>query len=381
MKNSSLINKILIVVIVLLALFFVSKFTGIGPFGSKVPSKDVCTSLEDVADKINEMLDGGEEGILTIYIKDLNESDLTKINFYLDTLKGNVTNIKTTVQDSKLTKVELSVNRSDASYVLDSIRDRKEIPAEKTNAIVLEKKVKDILNKYVKFSMTDFEKELAIHDYIVNNCTYGFFNDGSEKEYSAYGALVEGKAVCSGYAAAMDLLLKCAGVESRFVVGYAESSQRQADNSNISADNSRKNLKADNHAWNQVKIDGIWYNVDATWDDPVGEGPMLSHIYFNIDDELMSYTHDWKKDKYEKCDSMGSNYYGKTGTEFRSVPEMEAYCNYYFASGNKALECRINGFNVDNDNLQFLFGINGVNGVGYAVMEMGDYRILNINVQ
>ena len=379
MKDSSKISKILIIIIAAAILFFILKLTGIGPFGSKASSGNVCKSMEVVAEKITEMLDSGEEGILTVYIKDINESDLTGINFYLDSLKGNVTNIRT-IPESGYTKVELSVNRSADSYVLDSIIDGKEIPAEKTNAIQLEKKVKAIIADKISFNMTDFEKELAIHDYIVEHCTYGFFNDGSEKEYSAYGALVEGKAVCSGYAAAMDLLLKCTGVESRFVVGYAEASQRQYDNSNISMEKNKKNQKADNHAWNQVKIDGIWYNVDVTWDDPIGEGAVLSHAYFNINDDVMSYTHEWKRDKYEKCDSMSCNYFGKTGTEFHSTTELEAYCNYYFSTGKKELECRLNGFNVDNDSLQFLFGIMGINGVGYAVSDIGDYRILNISV-
>nr|MCR5293125.1 hypothetical protein [Eubacterium sp.] len=127
MKDSSKISKILIIFLAAVILFFVLKLTGIGPFGSKASSGNVCKSMEDVAEKITEMLDSGEEGILTVYIKDINESELTGINFYLDSLKGNVTNIRT-IPEAGYTKVELSVNRSDDSYVLDSIIDGKEIP-------------------------------------------------------------------------------------------------------------------------------------------------------------------------------------------------------------------------------------------------------------
>lgn len=379
MKVSSKINKIILAALLIIIAFIVCIYFDIGPFGSK--GRNMCNSMEEVADKVEEMLNRGEEGLLTVYAKNIDENELTSINFYLDTLKGNVTNIRLISQGSSVTKIELQVNRSDASYVLDSIKYGKEIPANKETAKELETKTKSILEKYIKPTMTDFEKELAIHDYIVNNCTYGFFNDGTEREYSAYGALVDGKAVCSGYAAAMDLLLKCAGVDSKFVVGYAESSQRAYDNSNIDADGVSEADMEDNHAWNQVEIDGIWYNVDVTWDDPVGDGDMLSHVYMNIDDELMSHTHKWKKSKYEKCESMAANYFRKTGTEFYSTEELEGYCNYYFVKGEKELECRINGFSVDNDDLQFMFGISGVNGVGYAVSDMGDYRILNIAVK
>ena len=379
MKNSSGINKILIFIIIILVVFFGLKAAGIGPFKLKSEG-EVCKSMEDVAEKITEMLDEGKEGILTVYISDMKEEELTGINFYIDTLKGNVTDIKTMPYSPEKTKVELSVNRSDSIYVLDSILDNKPIPAEKTNAIKLEKKVREILDNNINLSMTAFDKELALHDYIVNNCQYGFFNDGSEWEYSAYGALVEGKAVCSGYAAAFDLLLKCAGLESRFVVGYASSSQRRLGES-TTEESKRSSLKADNHAWNQVKIDGIWYNVDTTWDDPVGTKDMLSHMYFNIDDELMGMTHEWDADDYEKCDSMGANYYSKTGTDFHNGAELEAYANHFFTTGKKDFECKISGFDVNDETLQFMFGISGVNSVGYSMSEMGDYKILFIDVR
>ena len=379
MKNSLGINKILVIIIIVLAVFFISRLMGIGPFKAK-SGDEVLGSMEEVAEKVTEMLDDGKEGKLTIYIGDMEEEELTGINFYLDTLKGNVTDIKTMPQSPGKTKVELNVNRSDSIYVLDSILDNKPIPEDKTNAIKLENKVREILDKNITDTMSAFDKELALHDYIVNNCRYGFFNDGSEWEYSAYGALVEGKAVCSGYAAAFDLLLKCAGLESRFVVGYAESSQRRIDDSS-GEKSKRSTLKADNHAWNQVKIDGIWYNVDTIWDDPVGTKDMLSHMYFNIDDELMSMTHEWDEEDYEKCDSMGANYYSKTGTDFHSGAEMEAYANHFFTTGKKDFECKISGFEVNNDTLQFMFNINGVNSVGYSVSEMGDYKILFIDVK
>lgn len=382
MKNSSVINKIFILIIAILAFILISRFLGVGPFASKIPKEDICNSIDEVSKHVSDYLESGQEGMLTLYIKDVSEADLTKINFYIDTMKGNISNIRTSMYSADLTKVELEVHRSDSSYVVDAVVKGQPIPEGKDSAIKLEKKVREILGSIIKPTMTDFDKELAIHDYIVNNCKYGFFNDDSEREYNAYGVLIEGKAVCSGYAAAMDLLLECSGVESRFVVGYAESSQRSADSSGVEDKSSRKNIKADNHAWNQVKIDGIWYNVDATWDDPVGSGDSLSHMYFNIDDELMGMTHEWNREEYETCSSMGANYYGKTGTKFYNPNELESYSDYYFTSHGKGmLECQISGFDVDDNSLQFLFKINGITGASYSVMEMGDYKILNLMVE
>ena len=75
---------------------------------------------------------------------------------------------------------------------------------------------------------------------------------------------MEGKGVCAGYAFALQYLLMRAGIQSYYVVGYA----------------------GENHAWNLAKIDGEWYYVDATWDDPVYNGSddpySPYHSYFNI---------------------------------------------------------------------------------------------------
>lgn len=63
--------------------------------------------------------------------------------------------------------------------------------------------------------------------------------------YTAYGALVEGDAVCQGYALAYKLLLDKCGIDSVLVTSNEMG-----------------------HAWNLVKLDGSWYHVDVTWDDP-----------------------------------------------------------------------------------------------------------------
>jgi len=107
----------------------------------------------------------------------------------------------------------------------------------------------------VKSGMSDVEKLLALHDYLVINCTYDYGNylNGTIPwdSYTAYGALVNKTAVCNGYALAMADLIKHIGLN-----GYVVASQ--------------------NHAWNLVYVDGNWYHIDTTWDDPV---------YYTVDDD------------------------------------------------------------------------------------------------
>ena len=90
---------------------------------------------------------------------------------------------------------------------------------------------------------TDYEKIKIIHDYIVNHITYTQNND--YECHSTYAALIKGEAVCQGYASLFYRLCREAGIECRYINGIA----------------------FEPHAWNIVKLEGKWYNVDCTWDD------------------------------------------------------------------------------------------------------------------
>ena len=107
---------------------------------------------------------------------------------------------------------------------------------------------------------SDFDKARILHDYLVLTCAYDEenYNAGTipAASYSAYGALVNHVAVCNGYTLAYQKLCQAAGLECQVVRGV-------------------------NHAWNVVKIDGQWYHVDTTWDDPVPNRPNTTrYTYF-----------------------------------------------------------------------------------------------------
>lgn len=114
-------------------------------------------------------------------------------------------------------------------------------------------KVDEIISQKIKSTMTIREKIRVIHDYIINITTYDKErataienNVDMKNNYSniAYGILIANKAVCGGYSDLMAIFLNRFGV----------------DNFKISTTN---------HVWNLVKLDGVWYHLDLTWDDPV----------------------------------------------------------------------------------------------------------------
>lgn len=154
--------------------------------------------------------------------------------------------------------------------------------------------VQNIISSIIKPGMSDYDKELAIHDYIVNNTKYDYANLKSntipDDSYTAYGTLINHVSVCQGYGEAMYRLLNAAGVNCLIVVGN--------DNSGTG------------HEWNIAKISGDYYQVDATWDDPISSsGDNITHNYFNITDSQMSVDHFWDKSQYPKCTSTDYKYH------------------------------------------------------------------------
>ncbi len=122
---------------------------------------------------------------------------------------------------------------------------------------------------HVKSGMSDYQKALVLHDWLANHVAYSYDRYLSDtlvaEDYNAYGALVLREAVCQGYAEAYHILMSLCGIECYVV--------------------SSKSL---NHAWNVVKIDGQYYNLDVTWDDPVYDIlGRVNHYYFLVDNNTM----------------------------------------------------------------------------------------------
>lgn len=104
---------------------------------------------------------------------------------------------------------------------------------------------------------TDFQKVVFFHDYIISNTTYT--QEGPHHDIaSAYGALINGKALCHGYAQAMALLCSRSGIENCYATGKM----------------------VEPHIWNKVKLDGLWYNIDATSDDPEMQTELAGNLVF-----------------------------------------------------------------------------------------------------
>lgn len=109
----------------------------------------------------------------------------------------------------------------------------------------LQKKVSSIQEKLDLKGCSKEQIVLAVHDYIALHTSYDTAKKPGRKSHTAYGSLVNGKAVCSGYATASKLLLEGYGIPVEIATSDAM-----------------------DHAWSLVKLHGKWYHMDITWDDP-----------------------------------------------------------------------------------------------------------------
>lgn len=152
--------------------------------------------------------------------------------------------------------------------------------------------------QHLRGGMDDFEKELALHDWLAARCEY---EESGSSAYTAYGALVNGKAVCEGYSKAMQLLLNRAGISGFLITGQAVT-----------------NGVAGGHMWNIVTVNGKNYHLDVTWNVPKGAGRLIQHAYFNLTDEQISADHSGFDEKQSNCTAGKENYFVRMGTLFDS---------------------------------------------------------------
>jgi len=123
--------------------------------------------------------------------------------------------------------------------------------------------VDNIVNEASKYE-SDIDKEKYVHDTLAKMITY---DENMVSDQSAYGALIEKRAVCTGYAKAFQLIMIKLNIPTYFITGTANEGL---------------------HSWNLVLLDDDYYNVDVTWDDSKNT---IIYDYYNLNDKEISRDH------------------------------------------------------------------------------------------
>ena len=347
------IVPVLVVVVILGAYFFNWEI------GARLHPEHTTSDMAELSKMISDQIDAGETGGV-FYLSDINIDDIMNINDYIISLNGSVDQYIVLYKRSNKLKVQFKYDISDNYYAYQKYKNNMDIPADRPAAQKLYEQMSVVINQVIKPGMTDYEKELAIHDYIVTHCEYGYTDGANEYAFRAYGVLVHGKAVCNGYAEAMTLLLNCVDVENEIMTGYAD---------------------GELHAWNRVKLDGKWYQVDATWDDPIPDRiGYAGHIYMNVTDDIMDDMHEWNKEDYEPCDSMDYNYFKLNNMignydEFKSKVEFMA-----MRDRNAIIEYVLTDYNANTYDMSQIANVDGVYGFTYIPENYGPYEVMTINL-
>lgn len=213
----------------------------------------------------------------------------------------------------------------------------------------VENVVREISEKIVP-DMSDFEKELIVHDWLCANCAYA---DAGESAYTIVGALVNGQAVCEGYAKAAAMLLNRVGVECRVITGQAQTGSESI-----------------GHMWNIAKIDGENYHLDVTWDAQQDAGFGIHHAYFNLTDERIEADHSGFERKQTKCTAQKADFYKKQGLLADSYLKAEKLISRraeeLLKSGGGVLEIRLTDKDVFEQTAKLLFEEGRINNITEA---------------
>ena len=153
----------------------------------------------------------------------------------------------------------------------------------------------------------DVEKVKFVHDFLCHSNVYIDVDhfDQDTMNQSAYSAIVKGKTLCAGYSTAFQYYMQRLGILCGIIYGYRNSTT---------------------HFWNFVNLDGEYYAIDVTLDDPIGNPPDTYYYnYFNITDSVISSDHS----RHERSSAMPiaygmkysySNYFGsRPGSDFNGI--------------------------------------------------------------
>ncbi len=216
----------------------------------------------------------------------------------------------------------------------------------------LRTKTDSVLSK-VESSWSDYQKVKYVHDWIVLNSTPDPDNVGGTWASNAYGAIVDGRPTCLGYAKATFYMLSKLGFDVVFDIGMGTTAK---------------------HIWVKVDIDGDWYCLDTTWDDPVSSTQVdpdyISYEYFLRTDEFMSDTHTDNFDMMffnePSATATELNWYAQNGCYIESTDDAEDILNQAIkdaVAGGKEYEY-VRIFCSDVDVYDEVLSDYGTNGFG-----------------
>ncbi len=240
----------------------------------------------------------------------------------------------------------------------------------------LNKKTKEILAK-ISTKDSQLEKEKYIYDYLTANIRYNYEalqnpDSATANVWNVYGALIEGSAVCEGYAKSFVYLCRLVGINATTITGYADG----------------------DHMWNAVEIDKSWYLVDVTWADDDDEN-LTIYQYFNVTSKELGADHIPSTElAYPNCTATKNSYKtfcidlekNKLSSNYKSiiddvVKNDEAFLPLYIGKDGKiSIDVIRKLFTNSTSSVQKHLKSKGYHvSVGSSYMQYGNYMFLKVD--
>jgi hypothetical protein len=260
--------------------------------------------------------------------------DLNNINIYgVNRLRS-----KTLIENGKI-KITVDLGYTQEYKISQSLKNSlAESRMTPEDRDVLDK-VNSIIGQIIKDGMTDYEKELKIHDYMVLSSKFDYdnliANTVPPESFTPYGLLINGAGVCQAYADSAKLLLNAAGIECEVITGTADGSS---------------------HAWNIVKLDGQYYMLDVTWDDVIPDRKgKVSYSYFNLTSNRLAKDHVWDKSKWPDANGTRYNYFVYNDLIADNYNDFKQLVKDQIDEGKKDILIYLGNYNKEEYGLDFIF--------------------------
>ena len=253
------------VIAVTLLLVHVTAYVHTGTCFAAETKPAVCESAEEAGDVLRDAMKARKDSAGICLITDVAASDseglMSQIFEEATKHTGNAVEgdyIRFQYDNCQASAKPVSIDGSSAvlfTYVIsyyDSSEQEKAV----------DEKVSEVMSGLGLEGRTDLEKTEIIYDYLRENVKYDYDNladSENDLKRTAYSALVEGKAVCQGYSAALYRLLLEAGVDNRIIFGASPGIDGEDED----------------HTWNIVKIGEVYYNTDLTRDSESGTAELF----------------------------------------------------------------------------------------------------------
>lgn len=214
----------------------------------------------------------------------------------------------------------------------------------------------------------EYERELLLHDALARRVTY----QEGENAHNAYGALVKGKAVCEGYSRGFQYLLYQSGIQCLMAEG--------------SSINPSTGL-SESHAWNVVRVDGQYYHVDLTWDDPDDVKTPVMYPYFNLTTVQINNDHTINSDygyALPNCMATANNFHVKNGTRLTEYTVDSVARVFKGDTGNTHVYCSggsqgfVDWFHTNHNAVFRAIGING--SYSYNILYTGNEVVVRLTI-